>query len=307
MKIVFVHGRSQQGRLQPELESVWTEALMSGFRQSGVSVPSQMQIVLPFYGDDLFDAAYLGISQTSKDLKDRGVADAVVSTAEGKFLRDVVREMIEANGISSEDVAKEVGEDVVDRDIQNWKSVLAALRLLERIPGVSEVSIRRTTRDVWLYLTDANVRRKVDKLVEPAIPTSEPCVVVAHSLGSIVAYSILRKRRSCSNIYAFVTLGAPLGIKAIYSRLPPNLETRISPPEAHRWYNARDKQDAVALHEIPVDMYQGDPVVENYSAVLNGASNHHGIEDYLKDKSVARVIYEAFRAGEAAETARSGK
>lgn len=301
MKIVFVHGRSQEKREQSALQSEWLEAMLAGSQEFGDVELIEKNIELPFYGDVLFDLANNASVQDFRDLVDRGASGAGPSPQEQKFFQEVFRDMLDAKGISREEVALEVGGDVVERDIQNWKAVLAALRLLNRVPGVAAASIERWTRDVWLYITNRGVREKVDEIVEKAIPTDERCVIVAHSLGSIVAYSILRKRKSCKNIDAFVTLGSPLGIKAIYDRLPPNGEKRIAPFGAGFWYNARDKEDVVALHEIKASVYTGAPIVENYSEVKNSSHNQHSIVEYLHDKAVAKVIYEAYRAGQSKE------
>lgn len=295
MKIVFVHGRAQEGRKQKELQSEWKSALLDGFRLAGAVEPHAVDVALPFYGDELFKLTNEASKKSFKDLVDRGAAASGPSPQEQKFFQDVVKEMLASKGISAARVAEEVDGGVKERDIQNWKAVLAALRLLERVPGVSEASIERWTRDVWLYLTDKGIRAKVDLIVEADIPKNDPCVVVAHSLGSIVAYSILMGRADRSNVVAFITLGSPLGVPAILDRLPPDGSKRVAPNGAGRWFNARDKDDVVALHEIPTAKYRGKPVVENFSGVNNSSHNQHGIVEYLEDKTVARAIYDAFR------------
>jgi hypothetical protein len=50
-------------------------------------------------------------------------------------------------------------------------------------------------------------------------------VVVAHSLGTIVSYRLLRRYGAKAQVKLFVTLGSPLGIDVVKARLrPPPLQ-----------------------------------------------------------------------------------
>lgn len=117
----------------------------------------------------------------------------------------------------------------------------------------------------------------------------EPCVVIAHSLGTIVAYNV-QNRPNRGNVSKLVTLGSPLGIEAVYKRLPSDTLPRKAPAGVVGWFNARDARDAVSLFEIPSAKFRGEPVVENYSGVQNQSENRHGGHEYLLDPTVAAVV-----------------
>lgn len=137
---------------------------------------------------------------------------------------------------------------------------------------------------------------RIDAIVDAAIPRDEPCVVVSHSLGTIVAYNLLTNRSPRTNIKALITIGSPLGIESIWSRLPSDTPPRKAPEGVGRWFNARDPQDTVALYEIAPTVYRGGPEVTNYSGVANGSDNKHGIVQYLEDKVIAKAIHDAVTA-----------
>lgn len=298
MKIVFVHGRAQEGKSQQELQKTWRTALFDGFSNAGaIVVPAMVDVAMPFYGDVLYRLTQEAGRAASGNVVNRGPEDYQPPAEELRFYRQFLQDVLAAEGITNEQLDAETGGDIKDRDIQNWKAVLAALRVLNKSSRIAATSIERFVRDVWLYLTNAGVRGEIDNLVSPYIPEQDRCVVVGHSLGSVVAYNLLRQRASCKNVLAFVTLGSPLGIEAIIERLPTNGKPRLSPEDAGLWFNARDKQDTVALHEVSSDSFDGDPVVENYSGVNNTSSNKHGIVEYLEDKVVASKIYAAYRVG----------
>jgi hypothetical protein len=93
----------------------------------------------------------------------------------------------------------------------------------------------------------------------------------------------------------FVTIGSPLGIRAIRElflplRFPTPVET---------WYNARDQKDYVALN--PLDQ-KNFPVrkeisvfepIKNYEGLRHENGDRHNIAGYLGDPEVAIRIVNA--------------
>jgi pimeloyl-ACP methyl ester carboxylesterase len=201
----------------------------------------------------------------------------------------MVNEILEAQGIGADQVNVEFDGQPIERGPQNWRWVLAMLRVLDRTPLGSE-AIDAITRDVWVYVTFGGVRAKIDAIVSAAIP-DEPCVVVAHSLGTIVAYNVLSNRSASGlEVPLFVTLGSPLGMRAITARLNKPLAT---PPRVKSWFNARDRRDVVALHPLDPEHFDVRPAIENHSGVDNFTDNRHSIDGYLADPQVARRIHTA--------------
>ena len=111
-------------------------------------------------------------------------------------------------------------------------------------------------------------------------------MVVGHSLGSIVAYNVLRKHPA--KVSRYVTMGCPLGIKAIKRRLEPPL---TMPPNTASWCNARDPQDSVALFPLDAKHFDITPAILNHDEVVNETPNQHGIVGYLPDPWVAEAIH----------------
>lgn len=290
MKVIFVHGRSQQEKDPIQLQADWTAALEVGCKEVGKPVQGKLDVSFPYYGDILFEEVEAASRDSFQALVSKGAAAAApVDIQEQEFIGDLVLETARQQGITEDQIANEANT-VVEKGVLNWPAVLAALRLLNEIPGVASASVELFTRDVWCYLTKKGARLAVHEVVDKQIPKVEPCIVVAHSLGSIVAYNVLMNRVDRSNVLLFMTLGSPLGIKAISTRLPSDIKPRKAPEGIPEWFNARDSRDTVALFEIVADTYLGSPVVENYSDVLNSSENRHGIVQYLHDKWVAAVI-----------------
>jgi hypothetical protein len=117
---------------------------------------------------------------------------------------------------------------------------------------------------------------------------------VAHSLGSVVAYTLIKEegRASGWNIPLLVTVGSPLSVNAIKKAVSPNEHPRV----VGRWLNALDPSDTVALYPLDKKNFPIDPAVENILDVENSTENHHGISGYLDHKVVARRIHDALAA-----------
>ena len=50
-KLLFVHGRGQQGQDPAVLKSQWLDTLKLGARSAGVAFPADIDVAFPFYGD----------------------------------------------------------------------------------------------------------------------------------------------------------------------------------------------------------------------------------------------------------------
>ena len=289
MRIILVHGRSQGGKNAEELRLFWAWCLDKSFRDAGLSLPTGTEVVLPFYADDLDRLVAQVNTPLVTDILLRGEKN--VSSRE--VLRvEILREMLDAKGISDEKVLVGFQGQPLERGPQNWPWVLAMLKALDSTP-LGAHAIDSVTRDVCVYLTFLGIREKIDAIVRDAIP-EDRCVVVAHSLGTVVAYNVLSTGpRGSTDVSLFLTLGSPLGIQAIASRLNKPLAT---PPGVKNWLNARDPRDVVALYPLDQDHFDVRPAIKNDSRVDNFTENRHSIEGYLADREVARRIHAALSA-----------
>lgn len=297
MKIVFVHGIAQEHKDPDALHEQWDVALSKGLLISGAQLPAGVTTEFAYYGDVLFEkTGEIDAADAAGVLKrgesNEGSPEAIQFYAE--FLTDVAK----TKKVSTKNLATKSGEPI-ERGIQNWRFVLALARRLNQVGAIADWTIDTFTRDVWVYLRHFTVQIPVDKIVDKAIPTVEPCVVVSHSLGTVVAYNVLMAREARANVKAWLTLGSPLGISAVISRIPRHhskVIPRSAPTGVGSWYSARDPDDIVALHPIPRDSFAGLPAVINANHVVNDTPNEHGIEGYLSDGKVAEFIARAAAA-----------
>lgn len=153
----------------------------------------------------------------------------------------------------------------------------------------SSVILLRFVRQVDAYLTCQEIREAVDNIVRPSI-LKGPTVIVAHSLGSVITYRLLREAQSAAEVPLFVTLGSPLGFHAVKQYLnPPSLAVPIA---VRTWLNATDARDCVALYAC-LDRNTFADGIENVANVHHLRDNPHAIADYIGHATVAERIHAA--------------
>jgi pimeloyl-ACP methyl ester carboxylesterase len=289
VRLILVHGRSQQGRDPFELQSIWMETLRRGAAKINRTLPEGLDVAFPYYGDKLDELARQSEIPVTNDIQAKGhpVNDDFL-----KFQAAVAEAMRSGAGITDAQVQQEFGAHTTERGPQNWAWVQAIIRAIDRYSGgVSQSTIEFFMRDIYLYTTRAGVRDEIDRLVGPVL-NETPCVVIGHSLGSVVAYNILRTDRRALKVEAYITVGCPLAIRAIRDQLRP-----IGfPTPVKAWYNAFDPKDVVALYPLDARNFPVSSAIENYGKVRNATDNRHGIIGYLDDADVAKHVLDALGA-----------
>jgi hypothetical protein len=292
-QLVFVHGRSQEHRDAGELKAQWISTWAEGLRKNGMQMPvAEADIRFPYYGDTLFDLEK-GDGRTPAEVIVRGIFDE--DEEEKRFMTSVMQEVRAKAGVSDAQLAATAGQEVVERGMLNHEWVLGILRALDiHLPGGSGASIALATHDVYQYLRNPGIRDVIETGVRAAMSPAVPTVVVGHSLGSVVAYNLLRRDAAALGweVPLYVTVGCPLGVTAIRRALQPVQ----FPACAGRWYNALDTRDVVALYPLDATRFGVKPAIENKTDVDNHTENRHGIAGYLNDADVARQIYQALVA-----------
>lgn len=289
--LVLVHGRAQEHKDPLAVKQEWLSALDVGAHHVGrpLDLPDD-RIRLPYYGQTLYDLVS-GDPERAAEVVVRGSEDG--PNAEEQFVREAVLEIAEHAGITESQVLAETGEDVVERGPLNWRWVRATLTALDRLPNVSAWSVALATRDVYQYLNNVRVRDTIEDGVRQALDGTDEAVVVSHSLGTVVAYNLLRREAAARGwkVPLLITLGSPLAVTTIARTLRP-----VSWPDpVGTWFNAYDPQDIVALHPLTTPWFGVDGI-DNYGKVDNPTSNQHGISGYLSDPRVAATILDAVHA-----------
>ena len=289
-ELVFVHGRAQENVDSVGLKKAWIDAWRQGLARSGLDLPiPEDHIHFPYYGDTLAQI----VAGLSPEVAARIVVRGdQLDRDQQSFLMQYLAEVQEAAAIADQEVAAQLDPAVRERGVLNWGWVQGILSEVDRkLPWASGASIALFTNDVYQYLHKPNLRKLMDDGVRSAFRPATETVVVAHSLGTVVTYDVLKREGAELDLKVplFMTLGSPLAVSVVKKALRP-----IGHPKCvGHWFNAMDERDVVALFPLTADNFDIEPPVENKVDVDNPTQNRHGISGYLGDPDVARRIWEA--------------
>lgn len=287
MRLLLVHGIAQGGKNPVDLEKTWLDTLRAGFETANIPFPTTLSVDFPYYGDAL-DAR---VAKSKLPLPQQIVPKGGEAPSEyEEFVRNSLAEMKQGAKISDTEVETEAGPiPAAEKGIQNWRLTQALARVIDkRLGRFTSFTIESFLREVFLYVNNRVVTKEINGIVAAKL-TNEPTVVIGHSLGTVVAYRVLLEQGANLKLRRYITVGSPLGIKAISSQLG----VLKYPPADLDWYNAYDEGDIVALNPLNDPWFKTDPVITNYNGVQNDTDNQHGIIGYLNDANVARCVAEA--------------
>ena len=280
VRILMIHGRSQGGQDPARLAQTWIDTLRRGYARAGLSWPADATFGFPYYGDALDRS--VGASRAM-------AAGAPADPAYAAFLRATLEEIRIGAGIADAEIEAQIAPGATQRHgPQNWWWVRAIARAIDRrLTPMAEFTIEIFLRDVYLYLHDERTAAVVDDLVDAVVDANReaPTLVIGHSLGSVVAYRMLQRRRDL-RLVGFITAGSPLGLRTVAGALGV-----LENPAGHDgWFNAYDRRDIVALNPLDDAHFPAIPGIVNHDGVDNPTDNRHGIVGYLDDPQVAARV-----------------
>jgi hypothetical protein len=284
MRLVFVHGMKNEGQNPATLQQRWYDALKAGWAAANIAPPTGYSVDMPYYGDVLHrltDGAGQG-----PGVKRRGPDDIKEPGAfEAEYYRLLKRKL----EISDDDVKQQLPTGVKERGPANWEWVQAIARVVQKRSRVISEFALSAVPQVDGYLSNPAVQSAVDEIVEPSLNQGRT-VYVAHSLGTIVSYRLLKKLSGRLDAPLFFTLGSPLGISIVVDAVAPI----IAPKVLSKWINAADERDYVALVSKLDKPDYSIPIV-NINTIHNPGKDAHSIVEYLKHKEICEPIAVALR------------
>jgi hypothetical protein len=148
--------------------------------------------------------------------------------------------------------------------------------------------------DVVAYLANERLRSDIHDLLAFRLPAKRtPVIVVAHSLGTVIASDLWAELGDAYRTRLFLTAGSPLAVPLVRRRLHPRTAAWTKDlPDNFPWINVLDPVDPVTLaRELRPPHF--DPSIVNLE-VENGR-RFHSENRYLSHIAVAREIVKAAR------------
>ncbi|WP_049651613.1 hypothetical protein [Kitasatospora sp. MY 5-36] len=287
-KVVFIHGVAKQYLSEDSLARDVVPELMGGARLAGGPVPEPTDVAVAFYGDlfrprdtragyePAYDAADVETEEEFQLLMawwaEAALTDPSVPAPDEPGTRGTV-----GWGLSQ------------SLRIRTVRKALDALTGATYLRGVLDAALIGSLKQLTRYFAEERIREAArDRLTAQIGP--ETRVVVAHSLGSVVAYETLcQEGHPDWDVRMLVTLGSPLGMGAlVLDRLQPEPLNRKArwPKPLRAWTNVADATDIVAaVRELRLAF--GPRVTD---VPVNNGSHMHDATHYLTAVETGRAV-----------------
>jgi len=315
MKIVLIHGVWKSGFTKENLEKEWESALRDSFHLNKLDPnkidPANIEFV--YYADlkrsfrlpwsvfsANFDSKMLGIDLPN-DLDDEVMLQVSTNSQEESEIAmqfalelckndpELTKELLDLQNIQPAQTVDGLLKTQFALKLIPFYTITAIVKILQKkFPNLTQFVAREFAQESYLYLKNAQYHNKVNQLLLDTL--NEPCILIAHSLGSIVSYKVLSSLSQTDHIKGFITLGSPLGMELFNSIRANPLGVPSCIRKGH-WVNFRAENDPIAGVLLEAPDYPIDPAITNTSVVsLTENVNPHSIEGYLKTYEVATYI-----------------
>ena len=185
------------------------------------------------------------------------------------------------------------------------------------IPHIASERMQLHLRDLRRYTQNQNeiaehTRQMLGIALRAALEAKRPVLLLAHSMGSVIAYEALwqmsHSDQEKRDIDLLLTMGSPLGQRYIQRRIQGCNETGASryPHNIRRWVNLSAVGDLTAIDPTLADDFAAmikldlvdsivDQEVHNYFRV-NGELNVHAEYGYLVNAVTAQIVSDWWRS-----------
>lgn len=303
MNILFIHGMNQQNYNADSLRQHWLTLLQAGLHQQNIDLPiEQLSIDFPFYGD------LLSKHQLSNSLDLGTMMPKVWSKFKLPFHLHHASTPTTNSGrvqpfVQAQDpclCTLPSHQDIAPQTLTQRFTLASALakdRVLKELiiflnhyPHLHRQLMHQFLIESYMYLDNAEFMQQVHERILDKIQPNHDYLVVAHSLGSVIAYNLMQNH-SLSNIQHLITLGSPLAFKVIQQQLTqPIQRPAYFYGDWINFYSTEDFLTAFPLSEAPFDFI---PPIQNY-AIKTLANNPHQLAGYLTHPLVIQRIASVF-------------
>ena len=172
--------------------------------------------------------------------------------------------------------------------------------------NLADAVLRQKLPDLAAYYDHAGQRQKIRERFEQTVKNhkNKRIMVIAHSMGSIIAYDVLRKigrRDTPIRVDHLVTIGSPLGLSQVKHRIREENDLVRTPSVVRKWTNFADRRDLVATDSHLADDYapndrdvrvKDDRVINSYSSEKDGKgrANYHKSYGYLRTPELSEIL-----------------
>lgn len=291
MRLVLVHGINNENNSAAEVEAIWMSALRTAWRREGLEPLENLNVTTTYYAKEL--------AELSTRARNAVAAGAGQTVPQAEF--DLLQEYANKFGITQQEIvatAEAEGVDIsaVEAGLPHEAWLIATSSALENIlPTRGKYLARIFLRQAAVYIERKGVQNRIKKIIRDRMfEDDSPIVVVSHSLGTVIAYELLKEQTaSRTEVPLFCTLGSPLAVRIVANYVGRGL--KFPNPPIRKWINGAQREDFVTLGRILQQATVGFDGIENVDTNSDNPDKHD-IVAYLSDQSISRAIHAALAA-----------
>lgn len=258
MKIVFLHGI---GDGDPYYE--WLDGLNRGLAQAGHTPVDRDQVIAPRYSHFLQGASGSGkLPPLTYKPTDEHIARREFERRQARVQRM----------LRLQHAVRTFGFHQIPDSVREAVSEAA----FEHLPVLDLEQVRR-------YVRDDKVRANVMNHILGYLPTYGDVLLIAHSLGSVIAIDLLDHLPENLHVRRFITIGSPASIRALHEGSE-RLLKKFPYARVDDWSNFLNVRDIVTGGRGLASTFPG---AQDF--VLTGISGH-GAGTYLGDPAVTSLV-----------------
>lgn len=279
--VIFIHGLARKPA-PDKLKEIWLWALSRGNPRPDVFAPPNEGIDLAasgvpqlfnyyadvFYGEDYevelqsyYEALENNVIATDglDRIEDETQQPTPITPRERAFLRDFEAELRATAALQA---APAAAAAAAAPPPASGLERAAELEILSFLPdAVKQAVIKKAAMEAYYFLFNKEyvrpdnvkfmvrqeLRSRLLKELAKAHDVAEKVVIVSHSMGTMVAYDVLRNCPGCPPVDALITLGSPLGVREVQEELIAADAEDVDFPAATlgRWINIYDPLDPI--------------------------------------------------------------
>ncbi|WP_409564268.1 esterase/lipase family protein [Methylobacterium sp. J-076] len=180
---------------------------------------------------------------------------------------------------------------------------IASLQEVVGLTPVDDVILEYRLDDLWGYHDDRAFRDAARDRLRGALARrgDGPVLLVAHSMGGLIAYDVLRLAERDGSVpgpVTLVTLGSPFGLAEVKRTLAAEHGDLRVPRSVAAWTNLMDRNDIATVGEDLAGTFPPNatgtriadvPVINAYRAP-DGSANTHKSYGYLRTPEFSRIV-----------------
>ncbi len=306
--VTFIHGIANQPKPERMITS-WTRALADG--GDGVDLDLYGVTTSMVYWADIMYADPSDATPEQESVVFEGVTAGEIADIDEDYIaraqggeRTFIDSMVGTFHLDADESIPPPSIDEVDEAIAH---------LLEAVPlpwFVKKPLMKIFLRDVHHYLfnTPHSPRPGSDYMVQDEIRSrflanlasvdADRHLVIAHSMGTVISYDVLKRVPDSTSVDTIITLGSPLGLSEIQDQLSPEWSAADGfPAKVVDWVNVADRLDPVcgADPDIANDYRRADELAVEDVKVRNSGAFRHPVNKYLRQPRVQQAVRTALQ------------